>query len=142
MLLPSTQINQSTISRDLTSTEIMQGNLVLGYFLKLWGPEWARKHIHYVVAASGPWGGAVKSIKGTVSGENFGLPIPHDLLHSLQGIAPSGPWLFPSEEVWPPDDIIVRTNERHYTAADLGQMLHVCCLNVKSVLALFLSRCL
>ena len=103
----------------------MQGNLVLAYFLKQWGPAWARKHIHHVVAASGPWAGAVKAIKGTVSGENFGLPIPHNLLHSLQGVAPSGPWLFPAPDVWPADDVIVRTNVRHYTAADLGALLQV-----------------
>lgn len=105
----------------------LQGNLVLAYFLKLWGPAWARKHIQHIVSASGPWAGAVKSIKGTVSGDNFGLPIPHNLLHSLQGIAPSGPWLFPSSDVWPPDAVVVRTNVRHYRAADLGSLLQVCC---------------
>jgi hypothetical protein len=67
----------------------------------------------------------VKAIKGTVSGDNFGLPIPHDLLHALQGIAPSGPWLFPADNVWPKDAVIVRTNEMQYTAADLGSLLEV-----------------
>jgi hypothetical protein len=96
---------------------------VLAYFLKIWGKEWAQKNVHHVVAASGPWAGAVQAIRGTVSGDTFGLPLPHDLLHPLQGVTPSGPWLFPSPELWPDDEVIVRTNVKHYSAQDLGTLL-------------------
>jgi hypothetical protein len=79
-----------------------------------------------VVAVSGPFGGAVEAIKGPVSGDNFGLHFPHNLLHALQGVAPSGAWLFPSPSLWRDDEVIVRTNRKHYSARDLGDLLHVC----------------
>lgn len=103
----------------------MQGNLVLTYFMKLWGEAWVRGHVHHVVAASGPFGGAVGSVKAPVSGDNLSLHFPHNLLHALQGVAPSGAWLFPSPALWPADEIIVRTNKEQYSAHDLERLLMV-----------------
>lgn len=103
----------------------VQGNLVLTYFMKLWGVAWVRDHIHHVVAASGPFGGAVGSLKGPVSGDNLHLHFPHNLLHSLQGVAPSGAWLFPSPALWPEDEVLLRTNKEQYSAHELGRLLTV-----------------
>lgn len=82
-----------------------------------------RKHVKEVLAVSGPWGGAVNTLKAAVSGDNFGLYFPHNLLHSVQGTSPSGPWLFPSSEVWPRDEVLVGTRTRNYTASQFQELL-------------------
>lgn len=98
---------------------------MLTYFMRRWGADWVQRHIHHVVAASAPFGGAVGSVKAPVSGDNLSLHFPHNLLHALQGVAPSGVWLFPSPELWPEDEVIVRTNKKHYSAHDLERLLMV-----------------
>jgi Lecithin:cholesterol acyltransferase len=103
----------------------VQGNIVLSYFMHRWGDDWVRRHVKEVVAVSGPWGGAVNSLKAAISGDNFGLYFSHDLLHSVQGTSPSGPWLFPSADVWRSDDVLVSTRTRNYTALDFGRLLKV-----------------
>ena len=103
----------------------MQGTLVATFFMQLWGDAWCRKHIHHFVAISGPWGGSVNALKASVSGDNFNLYFPHDLLHTVQGTSPSGPWLFPSQDVWHRDDVLVRTRRKNYTAAHFEDLLQV-----------------
>lgn len=98
---------------------------MLTYFMKQWGEAWVRDHVHHIVAASGPFGGAVGSIKAPVSGDNLHLHFPHNLLHALQGVAPSGAWLFPSPALWKEDEVLVRTNKEHYSAHDLERLLAV-----------------
>jgi hypothetical protein len=91
-----------------------------------WGAAWITKHIKEVLAVSGPWGGAVDALKGPVSGDNFHMHFPHNLLHSVQGTSPSGPWLFPSHELWPHDSVIISTRTKNYTAGMFNDLLHVC----------------
>ena len=40
------------------------------------------------------------ALKGSISGDSFDLPIPDVLLHPLERLAPSGPWVFPHPDVW------------------------------------------
>ena len=104
---------------------LLQGNIVLSYFMQLWGDQWVQKYVKHMVAVSGPWGGAVTSLKAAVSGDNFGLYFSHDLLHSVQGTSPSGPWLFPSTQVWNESDVLVSTDKRNYSAYEFDALLQV-----------------
>ena len=40
------------------------------------------------------------ALKGSISGDSFDLPLPDSLLHPLERLAPSGPWVFPHPNVW------------------------------------------
>ena len=40
------------------------------------------------------------ALKGSISGDSFDLPLPDSLLHPLERMAPSGPWVFPHPNVW------------------------------------------
>jgi len=42
----------------------------------------------------------VAALKGSISGDSFDLPLPDSLLHPLERMAPSGPWVFPHPNVW------------------------------------------
>ena len=44
--------------------------------------------------------GSVAALKGSISGDSFDLPLPDSLLHPLERMAPSGPWVFPHPNVW------------------------------------------
>ena len=44
--------------------------------------------------------GSVAALKGSISGDSFDLPLPDVLLHPLERLAPSGPWVFPHPDVW------------------------------------------
>lgn len=103
----------------------MQGNLVFARFLQLQSAPWRDKYVKAMVAVSAPFGGAVSALKGPISGDNFDLHFPHTLLHQVQGTAPSGPWLFPSPALWSPDEILVSTNTRAYSAHNISTLLRV-----------------
>ncbi|CAL5222795.1 g5211 [Coccomyxa viridis] len=77
------------------------GCLVSLYFIARRSRQWLQKHISGLVAISGPWGGAVSSLKGSISGDSFDVPvIPHNIFRPLQSSAPSGPWMFPAPDMW------------------------------------------
>ena len=103
----------------------VQGNVVVSYFMQLWGEAWTRKYIREMVAVSGPWGGSVNTLKAAISGDNFKLYFPHNLLHDVQGTAPSAPWLFPSAHIWHADDVLVSTRNQSWSAGHLNDMLEV-----------------
>jgi lysophospholipase III len=44
------------------------GNLYVQYFLKYLDPQWKKTYIKSFIALSGPWGGAVKTIRLMTSG--------------------------------------------------------------------------
>lgn len=104
---------------------VVQGNPVFAHFLHLQTGDWVAKHIKHLVAVSSPFGGAVSALKGPISGDNFDMHFPHNLLHQLQGTAPSGPYLFPSPSLWGEDEILVETETRKYSAHNISTLLEV-----------------
>jgi lysophospholipase-3 len=100
------------------------GCLVSTYFLARKDTDWLKKHIASFIAVSAPFEGAVTALKGSISGDNFDAPvIPHDLLRPLQSTVPSGPWLFPTPDVWGNEVLVSTTGGDNYTAGDALQIL-------------------
>lgn len=100
------------------------GCLVSTYFLTRKDEDWLKKYVASFIAMSAPFEGAVTALKGSVSGDNFDVSvIPHDLLRPLQSTVPSGPWLFPTSDVWGDEVLVSTTGGDNYTAGDALKLL-------------------
>ena len=91
------------------------------YFLtKFVNQAWKEQHIRVYVTMAGVWHGAGKAAKAFVSGDNEGIIIDRDSWgRSSQRTLPSNAWLLPyPSDTWSPQDVIVVTEKRNYTAWD------------------------
>lgn len=100
------------------------GCLVSTYFLSKKDAGWLKTNVASFIALSAPFEGAVTALKGSISGDNFDVSvIPHDLLRPLQSTVPSGPWLFPTADVWGDQVLVSTTGGDNYTAGDALKIL-------------------
>ena len=70
--------------------------------------EWKNKYIASWITISGPWGGAVKSLRAYISGDPFGVPPLLDspvLMRAAQRTYTSLAFIRPAEGFWGPDEV-------------------------------------
>lgn len=100
------------------------GCLVAHYFLRAVAEQqWRGRYIARVISLGAPWEGSAVLVKGSISGDNFGLPFPSGAFRHVQSTVPAGPWLFPTAEAWGNKTIIATKGGANYTVADLEGML-------------------
>ena len=111
-------------------THSMGGPIILDYLQKSnekkyeIDDDWKSKYLHAYVPLSSPFGGAVSSLEGMISGDNFGLPLPADYFRNIQANCPSGLYLLPRLKpgLWTPDEVLVSTPSKNYTAGNLKSL--------------------
>jgi len=90
-------------------------------FLKRQSQEWIDKYIASWITISGPWGGAVKSLRAYISGDPFGIPKLLDnpiLMRAAQRTYTSLAFIRPIDSFWKPNEVLVQTYIRNYTVKD------------------------
>ncbi|KAF7262619.1 hypothetical protein EG68_00096 [Paragonimus skrjabini miyazakii] len=85
-------------------------------------PIWRKKYIKAYIAVSSPFGGTMKALKMSASGHIRLVSAANRMvLRKLQRSFPSLPFMAPDLRLWPPNETIVITPERNYTAHDMEQ---------------------
>ena len=77
-------------------------------FLKRQSQEWIDKYIASWITISGPWGGAVKSLRAYISGDPFGIPKLLDnpiLMRAAQRTYTSLAFIRPIDSFWKPNEV-------------------------------------
>ena len=77
-------------------------------FLKRQSQAWIDKYIASWITISGPWGGAVKSLRAYISGDPFGIPKLLDnpiLMRAAQRTYTSLAFIRPIDSFWKPDEV-------------------------------------
>ena len=92
----------------------------LFFLTKVVDQVWKDTYIKAYVTLSGAWRGAAKVMRTMASGDNSGVFVDSPLEWRIaQRSFPSSPWLLPyPSDTWTPDDVIVITANRSYTAWD------------------------
>ncbi|ERL85318.1 phospholipase A2 group XV [Dendroctonus ponderosae] len=92
------------------------------FFLNQQAQSWKDKYIKRLVALSGAWGGSVKAIKVYAMGDDLGSYVLRPSVMRPQQISqPSTAWLLPSPLFWKPDEVLVVTDKKNYSLANLQQ---------------------
>ena len=96
------------------------GPTSLFFLTKVVDQAWKDTYIKAYVTLSGAWRGAAKVMRTMTSGDNSDLTIDDPLEWRIaQRSFPSSPWLLPyPSDTWTPDDVIIITTNRNYTAWD------------------------
>ena len=77
-------------------------------FLRNQTQAWIEKYLASWMTISGPWGGAVKSLRAYISGDPFGVPPLLDspiLMRPAQRTYSSLAFISPRKEFWGPDEV-------------------------------------
>lgn len=83
---------------------------------------WKSKYIARIISLAGAWGGSAKAIKVYAIGDDLGsFALSGKVLRAEQITSPSLAWLLPSPLFWKPDEVIVRTQSREYTMAQMQE---------------------
>ncbi|XP_055331898.1 phospholipase A2 group XV-like [Paramacrobiotus metropolitanus] len=101
------------------------GCLYLLYFLQQQPQEWKDKYVASFIGLGGPWGGAVKPLKVVASGDDLGINIvSHSRMRDVLRTKPSIAVLFPSDQLWKQDEVLMSTADRTYTLGNLRQFFY------------------
>lgn len=101
------------------------GCLVMLKFLNDQSQHWKDDHIKSFVTLGGPWGGAVKSIKAFISGDNFGVIVAPSLtIRDDERTFPSLAYLLPNDNVFDTDRVLVETKGRKYSIKNYRQLFN------------------
>ncbi|XP_045597360.2 lysosomal phospholipase A and acyltransferase isoform X1 [Procambarus clarkii] len=93
------------------------------YFLNHLPQDWKDRYIETMVSLAGAWGGSVKAVKVYTAGDNLGIyVISAAKVRAEQRSAPSLAFLLPSDELWGPNETIVETPTKNYSAADFKEL--------------------
>ncbi|KAL3311196.1 hypothetical protein Ciccas_010225 [Cichlidogyrus casuarinus] len=93
------------------------------HFLQSMSNSWKKSYLRAFVATSGPLAGAVKALRIECSGDNLGVFIESPLNYRpIQRSMPSTAFLIPDERVWGPDEMLVSTPSRNYSAHDYSDL--------------------
>ena len=93
-------------------------------FLQRQSQKWKDKYINSLITLASPWGGSVKALKVFAIGDDLGAYLLREsILKEQQITSPSLGWLLPSKLFWKEDEILVETQTRNYTFADIQQYL-------------------
>lgn len=123
------ELIENTYSLNFNTSVVLlghsMGNTMALYFLNHMTNVWKSKYIRSFISLASPWGGAVKSVKLMISGDNLKVPIINPVnVRRQQRSMPSTAWLMPSEDFWKPDETLVVSPSRNYTVKDLKTLFH------------------
>ncbi|XP_027354932.1 lecithin-cholesterol acyltransferase-like 1 [Abrus precatorius] len=87
-------------------------------------PSWRNKFIKHFIALSAPWGGAVDEMFTFASGNTLGVPLVDPLIvRGEQRSSESNLWLLPNPMIFGPQNPIVITPNKSYSAHDMADFL-------------------
>ncbi|XP_014215443.1 group XV phospholipase A2-like [Copidosoma floridanum] len=93
-------------------------------FLQRQTQLWKNKYISSLITLAGAWGGSVKALKVFAIGDDLGaLLLRGKILKDQQITSPSLGWLLPSKLFWKNDEVLVETQLKNYTFADMREYL-------------------
>jgi len=108
------------------------GNSHTLYLLQGQTQAWKDKYIKAYVALAGPFGGAVKTLRAIISGDNMEVGVPmkaFQLSHTSDPLTmrrlmrmPSVAWLMPYETFWSEDEVLVQAPDRNYTVTEYRKL--------------------
>jgi lysophospholipase-3 len=97
----------------------MGGPMTL-HFLNQQSQDWKDKYIKSMVTLSGAWGGSVKAVKVYAIGDDLGSYVLREsVMRQEQITSPSLAWLLPSKLFWKPEEVLVQTDKKNFTVANL-----------------------
>ncbi|KAJ4456932.1 putative Phosphatidylcholine-sterol acyltransferase [Paratrimastix pyriformis] len=103
------------------------GGLKMAYLLAQMPQEWKDRYVAGLVTLSAPWLGATKGLRVVVSGDNLGAHmgdievLPHLDIRQTMRKSGGAVWMVPEAEAYA-DEILVQTNNRTYTGAQLADL--------------------
>lgn len=101
------------------------GCLLMLKFFNEKSQDWKDKYIDSFVTLSGPWGGAVKSIKAFISGDNFGVIMAQSLtIRADERTFPSLAYLLPNDNVFDSERVIVETKTKKYSISNYEELFN------------------
>lgn len=93
-------------------------------FLQLQSQKWKDKYINSMITLAGVWGGSVKALKVFAIGDDLGaLLLRQSVLRDEQITNPSLGWLLPSKLFWKENEVLVQSEFKNYTLANLKDYL-------------------
>ncbi|XP_015178440.1 PREDICTED: group XV phospholipase A2-like [Polistes dominula] len=93
-------------------------------FLQKQTQAWKNKYINSLITLAGVWGGSVKAIKVFAIGDDLGAYLLREnVLKDEQITSPSLGWLLPSKLFWKENEVLVETENKNYTLANLQDFL-------------------
>jgi len=108
-------------------THSMGGPVTLLWLNNL-SPEYKAKYIANFVPIAAPWSGTAKSLRGILSGDDFGIQLaglpllPVKETAALARQASGVNWLVPDPQFWPADQPFVTTPSKNYTVHQYGEL--------------------
>ncbi|XP_066594723.1 lysosomal phospholipase A and acyltransferase-like [Prorops nasuta] len=89
-------------------------------FLQRQSQKWKDTYIKSFITLAGVWGGSVKALKVFAIGDDLGAYLLRgSVLKSEQITSPSLGWLVPSRLFWKETEVLIQTQEKNYTLANL-----------------------
>ncbi|UXI18847.1 cleavage and polyadenylation specificity factor [Sarcoptes scabiei] len=99
------------------------GCLLMLRFFNLQKQSWKNQFVQSFITLGAPWGGAVKSVKAFISGDNFGVIVAPSLtIRDDERTFPSLAYLLPNSNVFDSNLILVETRDRKYTIRNYDQL--------------------
>lgn len=93
-------------------------------FLQRQSQKWKDKYINSLISLAGVWGGSVKAIKVFAIGDDLGAYLlRQSVLKDEQITSPSLGWLLPSKLFWKESEVLVESEQKNYTLANLQEFL-------------------
>ncbi|KAK2587100.1 hypothetical protein KPH14_002866 [Odynerus spinipes] len=93
-------------------------------FLQRQSQKWKDKYISSLISLAGVWGGCIKAIKVFAIGDDLGAYLlRQSVLKEEQISNPSLGWLLPSKLFWKESEVLVETETKNYTLANLKDFL-------------------
>jgi len=122
LLVEEAFITNNNVSVELVSHSL--GGPVSYYFLKHMTDAWKQRYLHRWITISAPFMGSVQAVRYALSGDNFGLPVPHLKYRSAQRAMPATYYLLALPKYWN-DTTLVTTPSATYSAQDFQQLWDV-----------------
>lgn len=93
-------------------------------FLQRQSQQWKDKYINCFISLAGVWGGSVKALKVFAIGDDLGAYLLREnILRDEQITSPSLGWLLPSKLFWKETEVLVESEFKNYTLANLKDYL-------------------